>query len=949
MGLLQGFGPRDVGSVRAYRALPPRSGNVELMGVEGFFASLLSREARFSFEIFGVDEVVSYAARSQSYLPLDGMLTACYPQAQLVPLDGTGRGSSAALTRDWLASSGGGERWVLPLYLSRSPDLPLKFYTDDSLGRGETDPLASILGFLASVSASGVKAGSRLLLQPLGADWSQPYQRLYQRRMDRQDLGMAARPGTVRSREGEVDDGFLPGLSPVVTLAGLGLLALGYFNYWSYQEGILPIAVAADVLGLGVVAGAVAGWRKFFRQDSVRAYFDEDMTSLKLGSQGFAAELQLVLDAPPEVDRRQVNRMLREFISIYRQFEFPAGNGWKPGRARLLPVTEHRERESFGPEPVSGRRMRGSILCPRELATLWHLPVGETEGATIPRAGSRQMRGYLRGLEEGSYVGNVIGSGARVRLGAKTLQRHILLLGKTGMGKSTVINHILEDKLLAKGRGEDREAVVVIDPHADLVRNILSYAPENVAPRIKLLNLGDEEYLAAMNLLDPSVFKDRDRCVAVIIDAMRFLSGSWGPRMHQILDHSLKAIFEYNESTPMSERLSILDILPLLSGPEGRDSRRRSVFQDRVLHRVRDQEVLNWFERFIGQSENIKRESLGPVETRIGAFASNRRSRAILGQWQTTINFGDLLRSGDVLLVSTASGEVGPEVSALMGSTVVSLIDSALREQENLPEAERARCLLVCDEFHTITGTNWEEFMAGIRKYGASTVLSTQSVARLDMPERKLKDGILGNCGGVICYQMSGEDAAIMVQQMGRDSGVSETDLVSLDPFCCYIKLTTSDTSLDPFSMRTRPPSQGDGRAYDLVMEGRKEYTLSWEKSLRAIEDRIARHGEEGRTPLDTEEREGRRRDRRRREPDQVIEDGELSGGSVSVEGEAGSESDPGKDLVGIGPEGAMGRGEVANESPGKRRRGRNADGKGPSGLSAARAAVSPVRGDDDG
>lgn len=512
----------------------------------------------------------------------------------------------------------------------------------------------------------------------------------------------------------------------------------------------------------------------------------------------------------------------------------------------------------------------------------------------MPRAGARQMRGHLRGLEEGSYVGDVIGSGARVHLSSATLRRHMLLLGKSGMGKSTVINHILEDKLRAKGRGEDDEAVVVIDPHADMVRNVLSYAPENVAHRIKLLNLGDEEYLAAINLLDPSAFDDRDRCVAVIIDAMRFLSGSWGPRMHQILDHSLKAIFEYNQSAPSSERLTILDILPLLAGPEGRDSRRRSVFQERVLSRVRDHEVLSWFDRFIGQSETTKRESLGPVETRIGAFASDRRSRVILGQWQTTVNFGDMLRAGDVLLVSTASGEVGPEVSALMGSTVVSLIDSALREQEKLAESERARCLLVCDEFHTITGTNWEEFMAGIRKYGASAVLATQSVSRLDMPDRKLKDGILANCGGVICYQMSGEDAHIMVQQMGRDSGVTETDLVSLDPYCAYLKVTTVDSSLEPFSMWTREPSRGDDAAYRMVMEARKEYTLPREESLQAIADRIARHSEEGRTPLRSGDEEGGRRGRSRAEaaepePEQPcygVADGDVNGPAVSRETE---------------------------------------------------------------
>lgn len=368
-------------SVAAMRALPPRAGNSNLLGVEGFFAALTARHARFAFEVFGVDGVVSYAARSRAFSSLDGMLTSCYPQAQLVVLDGRGRGTREPLTRDWLSPRGGagGERWALPLHLSRSPELPLKFYTDQSLGRGETDPLASLLGFLASASSGAMRLGSRLLLRPLGADWSLPYQRIYQRRMDRQDLATSGRAASASRAAPEVDEGFLPGVPTSLLLAGMALLGIGYGNYWLYQENLLPLAVAGDLLLAGAAAGGFVGWRKLLGKDPVRAYFDEEMMALKLGSQGFAAELQLVVDAPPEADRRQVDRVFRDFMSIYQQFEFPAGNGWAAGKVRALTAPETGGGVAFGPDPLSPRRMMRSILCPRELATLWHLPVGETE------------------------------------------------------------------------------------------------------------------------------------------------------------------------------------------------------------------------------------------------------------------------------------------------------------------------------------------------------------------------------------------------------------------------------------------------------------------------------------------------------------------------------------------------------------------------------------------
>ena len=184
-----------------------------------------------------------------------------------------------------------------------------------------------------------------------------------------------------------------------------------------------------------------------------------------------------------------------------------------------------------------------------------------------------------------------------------------------------------------------------------------------------------------------------------------------------------------------------------------------------------------------------------------------------MGQRKSTIMLSDVLSDGLVLLVSTAQGTIGVQPAALMGGTMVSLVEAAMRDQERLPPDQRARCLLVCDEFQTVTGANWEGMAAEVRKYGGSLLLATQSLARLDTPERKLKAGILGNVGVMMAFNVAAEDAHIIAPEMDSER-VEDRFLVNVDPRHCYARIT-SDTKVYPaFSMHTLPPPRRYSRQW---------------------------------------------------------------------------------------------------------------------------------------
>ena len=304
-------------------------------------------------------------------------------------------------------------------------------------------------------------------------------------------------------------------------------------------------------------------------------------------------------------------------------------------------------------------------------------------------------------------------------------------------------------------------------------------------------------------------------------------------------------VYEWNShpDTKPEEMLTMLDIISLLEDGvttgKGKDATvEMSAFQHRALQRVRDPRLKQWFHAYLAWPRDTRAEAVGPVHSRIGAYAANKRAAVIMGQRKSTIVLSDVLSEGLVLLVSTAQGAVGKGPAALMGGTIVSLVESALRDQESLAPSERARCLLVCDEFQTVTGADWEGMFAEIRKYGCSMMLATQSLARLDTPDRRLKAGVLSNVGVIIGYQMAAEDAHIISAEMDAER-VPERFLINLNPHHCCVRINSDTTCYPAFSMKTLPPpdlTRGSQEAVEAVLRGSVDYTVDFAESLKRMD-----------------------------------------------------------------------------------------------------------------
>ena len=364
---------------------------------------------------------------------------------------------------------------------------------------------------------------------------------------------------------------------------------------------------------------------------------------------------------------------------------------------------------------LDSKRAQRTVLSAREAASVWHLPLGMNEMASMERIASGSLVPFLGALSSsGEDAGPVVGkSGNRsIRLPESSIQKHGIILGRSGVGKSTLIKHIVGYKLDRKAKGKDDGSIVVIDPHADLVRDILTMVPQEIVHKVRLLDFGRTDRVPGINLVDPELFPDRDRCVDTIVNTVRHLWEHWGGRLEDLLKNSLLMVYEFNShpDTKREDMLTMLDILSLLEDgtPAGKGKKNSGVemsaFQRTVIERVRDPRLKQWFNMYLGWPQETRAEAVGPVHSRVGAYAASQRASVVMGQRESTIMLNDVLQDGLVLLVSTAQGTIGRGPAALMGGTMVSLVESALRAQESIDPSKRASAFWSATSFRRSRG-----------------------------------------------------------------------------------------------------------------------------------------------------------------------------------------------------------------------------------------------------
>ena len=744
----------------------------------------------FSLEIAGDMDGVTLLARCLDDRVVRGQIAAHYPQARINEIDPDD---------DPLRLADGEQAWGMTLRAGGPEYVPLRTFRDDDLLDPGSDPLIALMGALSALY-QGERVVARLLLRSLGPDWSQQHQ------------VRAHKAAVPENREPSYTYQTRPLQLDGVTMAVLGAGALATLRgYLWVQDGEY---LKAALLAAGSVLGAIiAGWGWWRWKQARSRVHDPILIREKVSRIAFDAELQVVAVLPADTGRQRARELLEPVAAAYRHYDHPAGARFKVGG--IKPIVPLMNLHPAGPG-LFGKR---SVLGVREVAALWHPPGAGDETPLVERSGSRALLPSAKGVRGGALVGDTTAGAKReIRFPEDLLRRHHLYVARTRMGKSTLMHHVVSHKLREKAEGRDNDAIVVVDPHADLVAGILEQVPESLIDRVRLIDLADQTRSPGINLLDTRVFPDRDRTADSVVRVARGLWDQWGPRMQSILEQTVKTLHEANEQVEAGEQYTILDGLKLLSDDN---------FRKDALKKVSDPYLLEWWARDFGRwHHQYRAEALAPVQTRLSYYASSKRARAILGQRRSTIDLRRTIHDGGVLLVSTSQGTVGRDVAALVGASLLNLVDSVIREQGGLPFSQRRGALVVVDEMQSMPGVDYESMLSELGKFGASFILATQSLAKLDDLSLTMRDTILANVGCLAVFQVAGGDARQLVWELGKER-VVEDDVTSLDVHHCYVRATVGTERMPAFSMMVRKPEPGDAEIAGRIRVATEGYTVA--------------------------------------------------------------------------------------------------------------------------
>jgi DNA helicase HerA-like ATPase len=513
--------------------------------------------------------------------------------------------------------------------------------------------------------------------------------------------------------------------------------------------------------------------------------------------------------------REQVNtrrELLHRLTAAYRQYHLAAGGYFVPhalsqAKAQRLLVGRTGLTYVFSGWATDLRRSR-HLLSVADVAVLWHLPQSG-DLAELPLLERGRARTYLAPRELTTGNGWRIGCSSHaghtlpISLPAEMLRHNLLAVASTGKGKSTLFLHLARAFLADE---TDESGLFVMEPHRELIETLTGLIPPARQDDVVLLDVADMAYPPGINPLDATLGRNRDKAVDNLITIFeRIWSNSWGPRTENVLEFALKTLADANERMVAvdpqhgpDKQYTLLDVVPLL---------RNISFRHAVMELVTDSALLAWWQQYYEPMDlRFQVEVTSSVLNKLSKFASSRTTRRILGQPRSTINFTEIIRTGKILLVSTASGVVGADVSALVGATLLGLFHVTLAEQAELQREARRHFLVLIDEFQVFQGADFGTMLAELRKYGGSFGLATQSLAYLDRLDHTLRSTVLSNVDHLFAFTMSGEDARLLHEL----NGIGEDDITNLDDFTCYARLSVGGRRLPVFSLRLDPPTVGD-------------------------------------------------------------------------------------------------------------------------------------------
>lgn len=401
------------------------------------------------------------------------------------------------------------------------------------------------------------------------------------------------------------------------------------------------------------------------------------------------------------------------------------------------------------------------------------------------------------------------------RFGIKTddRRRHMYVIGKTGMGKTTVMeNMVLND--IYKGHG-----VGIVDPHGDFAEKIIDFIPPHRINDVVYFNPGDVDNPIGFNVLEVTTEEQKHLIAAGLMGIFKKIwPDVWSSRMEYILNNTVLALLDYPGST-------LLGINRLLSDKD---------FRKKVVSQLTDPVIKSfWQNEFASYNDRYAQEAVAPIQNKIGQFLSASVIRNMVAQVTSTINIREIMDSRKILIMNLSKGRIGEDNSRLLGGMLITKIQLAAMERVDTPEADRKDFFLYVDEFQNFATPSFANILSEARKYRLSLIMAHQYVLQLD---EVVSAAVFGNVGTIMAFRVGGGDAEALAKEFAPV--FMEEDIVNLAKYHIILKLMIDGVASQPFSAMTMPPiGSPTGSREKVIRVSRERYSQRRE----VIEDKIIR------------------------------------------------------------------------------------------------------------
>lgn len=362
--------------------------------------------------------------------------------------------------------------------------------------------------------------------------------------------------------------------------------------------------------------------------------------------------------------------------------------------------------------------------------------------------------------------------------------RHMYVIGKTGMGKSTLLENMAIQDI------RNGEGMAFIDPHGGTADRIMEYIPEHRIKDVVYFAPFDMEHPVAFNVMEDVGYDKRHLVVSGLLSAFRKIwVDAWSARMEYILSNTLLALLEYPGAT-------LLDVNRLLVNKK---------FRTKVVENVTDPIVKSfWVDEFAAYTDRYTQDATPAIQNKVGQFTSNPLIRNIVGQPKSSFDIRQAMDEKKILIINLSKGRVGEVNATLLGSMLVTKIYLAAMSRADVSAAELARLpqfYFYVDEFQSFSNQSFADILSEARKYKLNLIIAHQYIEQM---EEEVRDAVFGNVGTTVTFRVGPFDAEVLETIFAPQ--FEATDLVNLGFAQIYLTLMIDGVGSPPFSATTLPP-----------------------------------------------------------------------------------------------------------------------------------------------